>query len=181
MTDQPRLRSSIDYRCSRPGCDLRLADKRSLPRNDLPRTSMYADPYSLRKSWIIWYAIVLHAWWGVALLALDIPLGDEHGGVGWNVYFTTLGEGVTAWLMLFAAFTALVGIFSPKHWAWLLLVPQQTMLAIGAFSIFLYLFGWAHSYDLSRIMRVAPMSLGIFIFHTLAICEHFGCFRWRRR
>ena len=133
-------------------------------------------------SWMILYAIVLHISWGLYLI-MQGPVGsDYHGGVFWNVFVSMAPPAFWGWMMLAAGLLAFGAIFKkPSRAGVMLLLPQQAILTIGAVGIVLAGFGWSpYDYEISRVMRVAPASVGAFVFHTGAILQYHAPNLWRR-
>ena len=136
----------------------------------------------MRTSWIVWYAIVLHCFWGIELLTLG-PIGDDyHGGVSWNIYITLGGPFFWGWFMLIGS----TGSLATMYWrhtgvfTLFLLLPQQSVLTVGFLGNVGHIFGFGEEYALSRVLRVFPLSAGAFVFHTLAIISTHSRGIWKR-
>lgn len=124
------------------------------------------------RNYMVWYAIFLHLWWGIYNIVDDPIASDNHGGVSWNIY-VTMG-GIELWGILFVvgSVLAIVALFwAPSRIVRIaLLLPQQGVLTIGALGIIFHMLGWGDTqFEISRVLRVAPLALGAFFFHTLAI------------
>lgn len=134
----------------------------------------------MKYAWIIWYAIFLHTWWGLNHL-INPPVGEDwHGGVSWNIYINLGGGDLWATAMLVAAVLAVISFFMTRgSISVLMMLPQQAILTIGAIGIFTSLTGYFYPFETSRVLRVAPLPIGAFIFHTLAILDYHDVFRWK--
>lgn len=133
------------------------------------------------RSWIIWYVIFLHTWWGASYW-LSPPAGaDWHGGVSWNIYINLGGGDLWTILMLVGAALAAVSMLMDRGAVSIsLLLLQQVVLTIGAIGMLTGFFGFYHEFEGSRVLRVAPIHIGAFLFHTIAILDSYHVFRWRR-
>ena len=122
--------------------------------------------------WMIWYAIVLHLWWGTTLLLLGPQGSDWHGGVFWNVYVESGGTIFWGYAMVIASLLSISGCFlKPGTISLCLMLPQQAILTIGAIGVFMGLAGYLYPFETSRLLRVFPSSVGAFVFHTLALID----------
>ena len=128
----------------------------------------------MRRSWIIWYAVVLHLWWGVSALTVSVVPQDASGGVSWGVYVNNGGMKLWACLMILAAALVLAALWRNKadRWSLLAVLLQQAILTVGAIGGLLNLAGIDGDFALSRIIRVLPLAWGALIFHTLAVIDH---------
>ncbi len=130
----------------------------------------------IKWEWIIAFATVRHLMWGWAMLA-EPPQGKDYtGGVSWNVYVEHLGTTFWGVTMIAASMLVLLAIFvrsEAKSMA--LCLPQQAVLTVGAVGFVMNCFGWSEAqFEASRLWRVAPDAVGMFIFHTLALLEIHG-------
>ena len=136
----------------------------------------------MKRKWIIWFAILLHLSWGIQMLVAPPTGGDAHGGISWNIY-VSMG-GLTFWgiWMILAAFLAGVSVLRYKRGLLpvLMLLPQQAVLAMGAIGIITGFLGTFHEFEISRVIRVMPLSLGSFIFYTLAVLDYHGEELWKQ-
>lgn len=134
----------------------------------------------MKHHWMIWYVIFLHSWWGINYWLNPPADSDWHGGVSWNLYINLGGGGLWANLMLAAAALAIFSMFMKRGAvAICLILPQQLILTIGAIGILTGVTGYYYEFEVSRVLRVAPLHIGPFVFHTLAILDHYDVFRWK--
>lgn len=122
--------------------------------------------------WILWYGVVLHAMWGVMLLASSQPLGATPLGM-----FHAAPAWVTGAAMLACTGMALAGLARPVpgRASLLLLMPQQGLLMVSAFSAASAIVESAYADGVIRSRFFigadqAPMVLTAVI-HTLALVE----------
>ncbi len=126
----------------------------------------------VRPSWIIWYAVLLHALWGVLLLASLSP----YGATPLHVYegvprfamagFLFLASGLAAWAITRPG---------PSWQSLAALLPQQGLLTISAYAALLAVVE-AHYGDgvirprLFILADQAPVILAM-VLHTAAVIE----------
>jgi hypothetical protein len=126
----------------------------------------------IRPSWIIWYAVLLHALWGVLLLTSPAP----YGATAIHVY-NSVPRFALAALLFLASGLATWAITRPQpSWRTLAaLLPQQALLTISAYAALLAVIG-AHYGDgvirprLFILADQAPIILTMLL-HTAAVVE----------
>ena len=126
----------------------------------------------LRPSWIIWYAVLLHALWASLLLINEAPLG----ATALHVY-TGVPTYLLAGLFFAAAGLAAVALMRDRPtWKSLaLLLPQQGLLSISAFGALLAVIYARYGDGAPRprlfiLADQAPVILTMLL-HTAAVIE----------
>ncbi len=126
----------------------------------------------IRPSWIIWYAVLLHALWGVLLLAGPSP----YGATAVHVYSGVPRFALAAFLFLASGLAAWSITWPRPSWPSLAaLLPQQALLTVSAYSALLAVIE-AHYADgvirprLFILADQAPVILTMML-HTAAVVE----------
>jgi hypothetical protein len=126
----------------------------------------------IRPSWIIWYAVLLHALWGVLLLASPAP----YGATAMHIYDSVPRFALAA--ILFTASGLATWAISWRRPSWqslAALLPQQALLTISAYAAMLAVIQ-AHYGDgvirprLFILADQAPVLLTMML-HTVAVIE----------
>jgi hypothetical protein len=137
----------------------------------------------LRQKWILWYAILLHAIWGLIVILspdalMTTPLhGFDSSGLGrWGTAVMLLGASAMALLEM--------GIISPTIRGAILMAPQQMLLLIGAMGAFGCIVRGSYADGVQRPLSFLladqlPAILAA-VLHTLAMLEFFAHRLWRR-
>ena len=129
----------------------------------------------MRWRWVIWYALIVHVLWAVALLFdKSARLATAVGGV--NDYIPTV------WLtpVFFAvSVLALASLRSSRHlYGYLLVLPQQALIVMsGAASLHAILQsqygdGVIRPWEFIAADQIPPILLSFF--HTFAVLSHYG-------
>lgn len=130
-----------------------------------------------RTSWVIWFCICLHIWWGILLL-LD---PDARGVTAINLATRVFGSTQLAAVVFIAAgIAAAVGVFRarPNTLSGLLeLLPQQGLLILSAFGAVMAVYhgAYADAEPRPRAFIAADQAPAVFIMlaHSASLFDHF--------
>ena len=141
----------------------------------------------MRRAWIIWYAIAVHATWGAVLL-LSNDAGKELN-LDWMVgVFSETGAGL---VFVLVALAAAFGVWhhhaSPlrRYLCLVALIPQQAILVVNSLILTSWVVKGAVPFgiDIPPALLVVP-SASVWwatIFHTVAIWDYHGQELWNRQ
>lgn len=128
--------------------------------------------------WIVWLIITIHFLWGMVLL-----IGPDYSGLSgimWDIFLNSGSKEFWGISFITTSFLSLWSIFMKRPLVSLLLMlPQQTMLALPAVDIIIH---W-HSEFSSRDQLIVWMNLtlawSLFVFHMLAILDQYIYTPWK--
>jgi hypothetical protein len=129
----------------------------------------------LRTSWIIWFTILLHLWWGIVLI-VNPYISPDFDIILWSTFGRLQGHFFWGGLMISASLLAMISMSSRRRNLFTLSMMslQQFVLAISSIDITLHVFGIypiVTIIDFSYILIIAPLLIGLCILHTLAVLD----------
>jgi hypothetical protein len=126
----------------------------------------------IRPAWIIWYAVGLHALWGILLLSSPTP----YGATALHAYASVPRYAMAAILFLASGLAAWAITRRRPSWRTLAaLLPQQALLTISAYAALLAVFEAHYGDGVIRprmfiLADQAPVIITMLL-HTVAVVE----------